>query len=72
MLAQMVKSATLYAVGVPRARLRPHASPCALDISQAFAGRADDLRPPRDPFASGSVTALYVRTLLSRRRSRGP
>ena len=38
----------------------------------AAAGRADDLRPPRDPFASGSVAALHVRTLLSRRRSRGP
>ena len=37
-LAQMVKSATSYAVGVPRARLWPHASPCALDRRLAAGG----------------------------------
>ena len=37
----------------------------------AAAGRADARRPARDPVASGSVAALYVRTLRSRSRSRG-
>ena len=48
MLAQMVKSATSYAVVVPRARLRPHAFPIprarSINVSQpaaAPAGRAD-------------------------------
>eukprot|EP00966_Prymnesium_polylepis_P157448 3638763-Prymnesium_polylepis.1 len=34
----MVKSATSYAVGVPRARLWRHASPCALDRRLAAGG----------------------------------
>eukprot|EP00966_Prymnesium_polylepis_P241710 5589614-Prymnesium_polylepis.1 len=75
MLAQVVKSATSYAVGVPRARLWPHAPPCALGRRLApppAAGRTDARRPARGPFASGSVAAAHAPPLLSIWRSRGP
>eukprot|EP00966_Prymnesium_polylepis_P192109 4452012-Prymnesium_polylepis.1 len=71
----MVKRATASAVVVPRARLTVAAclSACARLASHktAVAGRTDARRPARAPFASESVAALSVRTLLSRRWTRG-